>query len=310
MLILIRRNINVSGLKLQGGMCKVELESIPSEMDEKTLDRIHGALAHSFRRDLIRFIGDMGWVPFKELQETMQAGPGTLYYHLKKCRGLITQDLEKRYILTPEGERARAYLDQDSNFTFSGISPSADTPLNRFFRLVLPVQVFRQIIVSPRTVVESTGVLLILTLLAIQAEMGVIPLFFDPELFYGVPFVPIQIVLSAAILWAALEITIFVATPVEKINPSPELLLGVPFALLPLGVLPLLYVVLAMVDMTNLLSEPLMLFLQLFLQIWTIGLLTRIVQVTKSLPMEKALVPVLLSCYLFASLAFLFPIGL
>ncbi|MHA2494911.1 MAG: hypothetical protein ACXAEI_05430 [Candidatus Hodarchaeales archaeon] len=287
----------------------MELETIPVEMDEKTLDRIHGALAHSFRRDLIRFIGDMYYVPFKELQETMQAGPGTLYYHLKKCKGLITQDLEKRYILTPEGERARAYLDRDSNFTFSGIPPSADTLLNRLFRLVLPVQVFRQIIVGPRTVLESAGVLLVLILLAIQAEMGVIPMFFDPELFFGAPLVPIQVVLSAVILWVVLEITIFVATPVEKINPSSELFLGVPFALLPLGVLPLLYVILDMTDMTNLLSEPSMLLLQLFLQIWTIGLLTRMVQVTKSLPMEKALVPVLLSCYLFASVAFLFPIG-
>ncbi|MHA2232078.1 MAG: winged helix-turn-helix domain-containing protein [Candidatus Hodarchaeales archaeon] len=287
----------------------MELESFPSEMDEKTLDRIHGALAHSFRRDLLRFIGDMGWVPFKDLQATMQAGPGTLYYHLKKCRGLITQDLEKRYILTPEGERARAYLDRDSNFTFSGIPPSAETLLNRLFRFVLPIQVFRQIIVSPRTIVESAGILLMLTLLAIQAEMGVIPLFFDPELYFGALFVPIQVILSAIILWVALEITIFVATAVEKINPSPELFLGVPFALLPLGVLPLLYVVLDMASMTDLLSEPVMLLLQLFLQIWTIGLLTRIVQVTKSLPMEKALVPVLLSCYLFASIAFLFPVG-
>ncbi len=280
------------------------------EIDEKALDRIHGALSHSFRRDLIRFIGGMGWVPFKDLQETMQTGPGTLYYHLKKCKGLITQDLQKRYILTPEGEKARSYIDRDTNFSFSGLPSSAETPLNSLLRIILPVQIFRQLIFNPRTVFEATGVIIILTLFAIQAEMGVIPLFFDSKLFISSPLVPVQIVLSIFVIWIVIEVAIFLSTAVDKINPSLELLLGIPFAMLPLGFLPFIYILLTMFDVNKSLTEPITLLILLFLQIWTIGLLTRIVQVTKSLPMEKALVPVLLSCYLFASAAFFLPIGM
>jgi hypothetical protein len=86
------------------------LETSPT-IESKLLEK----LAHPLRQKILILVEKEGYIGYKLLKQEINVATGTLYHHLKVLKGLIKQNNQKQYILTPEGEKALNYLFQDLN---------------------------------------------------------------------------------------------------------------------------------------------------------------------------------------------------
>lgn len=69
------------------------------------------ALASSERREMLRIIRTReGGATYSEILGELGLTTGNLNYHLKQLEGLLEKDEERRYRLTPLGERAMSFL--------------------------------------------------------------------------------------------------------------------------------------------------------------------------------------------------------
>ena len=72
--------------------------------------RFYTVLGHPLRRRLLKVLGERRAVSFTDLKSALSVSVGTLYYNLDLMEGLVAQDMDKRYILTREGEVAYRLL--------------------------------------------------------------------------------------------------------------------------------------------------------------------------------------------------------
>ncbi len=78
---------------------------------EELEEVVFQALASQERREIIRVIRSReGGATYSEILGELGLTTGNLNYHLKQLEGLIEKDEERRYRLTPLGERAMAVL--------------------------------------------------------------------------------------------------------------------------------------------------------------------------------------------------------
>ena len=71
------------------------------------LQDIYAALGHAIRYDIVQYLGSFHRpVQYTELVEWLQIKPGSFYFHIKKLKGLVEQDIEKRFKLTDLGNLA------------------------------------------------------------------------------------------------------------------------------------------------------------------------------------------------------------
>ncbi len=72
--------------------------------EEIPLQNIYAALGHAIRFDIVQYLGTFHRpVQYTELVEWLQIKPGSFYFHMKKLKGLVEQDSEKRFRLTNLG---------------------------------------------------------------------------------------------------------------------------------------------------------------------------------------------------------------
>lgn len=88
----------------------VEKSEIP--IDAELLEK----LSHPLRQQILTLMERERRIGYKALKEECKVSTGTLYHHLKILKGLIEQDNQKKYLLTEEGEKAVAYLYQDTQY--------------------------------------------------------------------------------------------------------------------------------------------------------------------------------------------------
>lgn len=74
------------------------------------ITKIYGALSHPLRKRIVELIGQKSLAGFKDLKDTLEVSVGTIYYHLEMLEDLITQNEEKKYILTNKGKLALKFL--------------------------------------------------------------------------------------------------------------------------------------------------------------------------------------------------------
>jgi DNA-binding transcriptional ArsR family regulator len=80
------------------------------EVKKLDIFRIYKLLDHPVRKEIIELLGEQKRVGFKEFTEQLQINVGTLYYHFDVLSGLITQDEDRKYVLTDLGKMAYQFL--------------------------------------------------------------------------------------------------------------------------------------------------------------------------------------------------------
>ncbi|MHA2153517.1 MAG: hypothetical protein ACXAAQ_16205, partial [Candidatus Thorarchaeota archaeon] len=102
------------------------------------MDKMHSALSHSIRRQIIVMIGDHGAVSYTDLTE-LGLEPGTLYFHLdnlsKSDDPLVSRTGDKLYSLTELGLAAYTIIQQSEDQVESVVSVSERENRTRDFVL-------------------------------------------------------------------------------------------------------------------------------------------------------------------------------
>ena len=74
--------------------------------DEDDLQQIFVALGHPIRIKIIEMISQAEFAGFTRLKTGLNLSVGSLYYHLEVLGNLITQNSQRKYILSNVGEVA------------------------------------------------------------------------------------------------------------------------------------------------------------------------------------------------------------
>lgn len=81
-----------------------------SEDKAKDITKVYSALSHPLRKKIVELLGEKQLAGFKDFKDTFKVSVGTLYYHLDMLDDLITQNKEKKYVLTDKGKSALRFL--------------------------------------------------------------------------------------------------------------------------------------------------------------------------------------------------------
>lgn len=148
---------------------------------------IYKALSHPGRTRIIEVIGKKGKSGFKELHENLKVSVGTLYYHIDMLDNLITQDSQRKYILTEKGKFAYKLIEtmgeKISSFSLTEIEKRKG-PRSSFFRalrrIFLPARFFLHLSSRPIQYFPTTAVIIAFgAWIATQARLEYILIFPD-----------------------------------------------------------------------------------------------------------------------------------
>ncbi|MHA1237387.1 MAG: winged helix-turn-helix domain-containing protein [Candidatus Hodarchaeales archaeon] len=278
------------------------------------LQDMYAALGHAIRFDIIHYLGAFHRpVHYSELVEWLQIKPGSFYFHMKKLKGYVEQDSEKRFLLTSMGEVALDVMRSGKNIHSkyheipkqTGNQDQKSLP-NRF-----SIKFFGEYVrkaAFDRNFNYFVSVVIIVQVLILDlANLGMIPFFLDGGLYFGLMGCLVELIFSIVIIWLLIETIMRFFSPIRGF--SLELLSGIPLALVPLFIYPLLIVFTERIPLLSFLAEFLantqVSIVSLFiLQIITAVFLVQLLQVIKAVDFERALIPVFLVLYGFSILSF------
>ncbi|MHA1975547.1 MAG: winged helix-turn-helix domain-containing protein [Candidatus Hodarchaeales archaeon] len=287
-------------------------QSSPTLENTKVLQDIYAALGHAIRFDIVQYLGTFHRpVQYTELVDWLQIKPGSFYFHVKKLRHLVKQDSEKKFVLTPLGEIALDIMKSGKEvhlkYQSRDVTAETDEVLPERFSIKLFGEFVRKKTFDRNfkfiIALMVVGQILIIDL----ARLGTIPFFFDGGLYFGLFGSILEIILSIIVIWILLEILMRYFSPIKGF--SYELLTGIPIALSPLFVYPILvflsehiFVLAFLPDIIA--NAQISIILLFFLQIFSAVFLVQLLQVIKSVSFERALIPVFVVLYGFSILSF------
>ena len=279
------------------------------------LQDMYAALGHAIRFDIIHYLGTFHRpVQYSELVEWLQIKPGSFYFHMKKLKGFVEQDSDKRFMLTSMGEVALDVMRSGKNIHSKYHElPKQTTDDNQ---VSLPsrfsIKFFGEFVrkaTFDRKFNYFLGLAVTFQIIILNiSKLGIIPFFIDGGLYFGLIGCAIELILSILIIWLLMELIMRFFSPIKSY--SYELLSGIPLAISPLFIYPLLIIAVENIPFLSFLAEFLastqvtivMLF---FLQVLSAFFLVQLLQVIKAVDFEKALIPVFLVLYGFSILSFL-----
>lgn len=213
---------------------------------ELNLFRIYKLLDHPVRKEIIEFLGKEERLGFKELKERLQINVGTLYYHFDALSGLVTQDEDRKYILTDLGKMAYQFIaSKKGQLMELEVEERARiaSPRNRIFRYVksifLPSGFFINLYQSPKR--HLADVVLILAFgswLMIETKLEPILFFFNLETSLPPVMIVARLLIGLLLIMAISEAIgrIFF----QRSGGNLSLLIGASFSLLPVFLFPTL----------------------------------------------------------------------
>ncbi len=272
---------------------------------ESEISRIYTLLGHPLRREIIKVLGEKRQVGFTDLKSTLKVSVGTLYYNLDLLEGLVAQDEDKKYILTPKGEIAYRLL-TESEEKLNSLGFKAEKRMSRLGTLgkgFFMHGLFNYLYASTRLSMPSAlTVILFGAWITYQAQL--FPFIF---LYSDKPSVP-PILVSFWFLagWILVNVMgnliprIFYRRPLR--GGADCLLVGSCYAFLPSLILPTVWVVCRFLYWRlNLIAAQL---IMLFSVGYSLCLLTTAISTAKGLRMEKAASVTIIVLYLMLTLAF------
>jgi len=273
------------------------------EAKELDIFRIYKLLDHPIRKEIIELLGEQEKLGFKELKEKLQINVGALYYHFDALSDLITQDENRKYMLTDLGKMAYQFLtSQKAQLMEVEVKERARTagPTNKFLRgvksLFWPSGLFVNLYQSPKR--HLADVVLILAFgswLLIETKLEPVLFFFNFETLITPEMVVARLLMGLFVIIAVSEIIgrVFFGRSGGNLC----LLIGASFSLLPLFVFPTIL----LFENWNIIifRDPLGAgILQFFLQAWSLCALSSAISLSKGLRIEKAAVISLVLIYL------------
>ncbi|MEM2760264.1 MAG: winged helix-turn-helix transcriptional regulator [Nitrososphaerales archaeon] len=135
------------------------------------------------RQKLLEVIADKGPITIKDLRQITGMSVGSLYHHLSKLEQYITQDEQKRYLLSPQGKeffQSQSILQvQNIPLYSSFIMPALRNKYSSMVTIIAVLQLYvllytnsSQLLFLPvkhGSVIESVGLGLVLSILLAEA---------------------------------------------------------------------------------------------------------------------------------------------
>ncbi len=279
-----------------------------SKKDEDSF-HIYRALNHPLRKRIIELLAEKGSMSFTEFKNTLDVRVGTLYYHFDALSRLISQNEQKRYALTPLGQRAYQ-LSRSEEYTTAQpleIPKSQSGPRAYVKNLFLPSGFFSYVYASPKVGI-ALGLLVISfgSWISFQSRLVPILFFFDrapttsQEIFAPLGFVGSW--LGVFVLSDLMARGLF-----QRRGEDHLLLIGTAFSFAPAILFPLA-VYLDQLLGPRLLRDPTAArALLAILQAWSIVILSYAVSLSKGLRIDKAAIISLVVAY--TNIVLLFVLG-
>lgn len=270
--------------------------------DEVSSDttKVYEALSHPIRKRIVDLIEENGRIGFRDLKNGLKISVGTLYYHLDALGDLVAQDAERKYVLTEKGRLAIKMFasSEESLEAFEGEKkPSSLSLIGRLRAVILPRQLFAYVSSAPRRhIVEALAVVAFGSWILAEAKLEPILLFFNSRTTAAPYFIIIQFWITWIIVYALSEaLSYFIYRRKEE---HLSLLSGTAFSFIPLIFYAFLWFLIKSVSPDLLLNTILWWGLLLVCQIWSVGLLSIAISVSKGLRIDKAAVISFLIQYL------------
>lgn len=255
-----------------------------------SIARVYSALGNPHRRQIVEILKDKGKAGFKELHEALKISVGALYHHLDMLEGIVTQGLDKKYVLTDRGRSAVDTLSLSEEKIFAGISPTllGESRLGFLAKEILfgrtLFDYFNQepwrslplavLIVAAGGVVSFATNLEPLLLFYLNPSRGIGQEWF--LLLFPVGW------LATFAVSDALSIVVF-----HRRGGELSLLNGTALSMLPLLFVPGLFFITQLFSMSVRSATALIILLQVALQVWVVCLLSSAISSSKGLRMER-----------------------
>lgn len=268
-------------------------DTMSQKIKELDIFRVYKLLDHPVRKEIIELLGEHGRLGFKELKEKLRINVGALYYHFDVLGDLLTQDENRKYILTDLGRMAYQFLTSEKAQLIdievkekAKMLRSSNKILRGLKSLFWPSTFFIKLYESPKRHVADAVLILILgSWFLIEAKVEPILFFFNTG---GSPSSEIII----AKLLTSLIVIVSVSEVISRIFFKRSggvlcLFIGVSFSLIPLFIFP----VLLLFENSNMpiFRDPLFEgIIQFFLQVWSLCILTSAISLSKGFKAEKA----------------------
>jgi len=274
-------------------------------MNEEKLMEITGvykSLGHPHRKKIIEIVGEKGRSGFKELHENLNISVGALYYHIDMLNYLISQDDQRKYILTERGKLAYKLLkteeEQLSSLSLTetkkpeGALPSFLVILQQTF---IPGRLFLYMSTKPFQFIPLTTIIIIFgAWITAQARLEFILVFPDSLSKASSPLIATSWVASWLVLFTLCD---FMATVFFKRKcGNLTLLIASAFSLLPLILFSCIWYASRILSFSFTAVGAILLLLPF--QVWTIGMMSTAISLSKGLRIDKAALICFITIYI------------
>jgi len=273
-----------------------------SEEKPREKARIYSALGHPHRKKIIEIIGEKGRSGFKELHENLGISVGALYYHIDMLNQLITQDEQRKYILTERGKLALKLLkteeEQLSSLSLTEVKkPEGTWPkfLATVQQIFIPGRLFLYISTQPIQSIPLTAVTIAFgAWIAVQANLEFILIFPNSLAKTSPPLIATAFVVSWLLLFTLCDFMTIILFKRKGANLT--LLIESAFSLLPLILFSCIWYLGRILNFNFTMLEATLLLLPF--QAWTIGMMSTGISLSKGLRIDKAALICFIAVYI------------
>lgn len=253
-------------------------------------------MGHPVRKGIIEHLDKAGEAGFKELKQSLGVTVGTLYYHLEILGDLVTQNPQRKYMLTEKGKSAKKLLEKGAELQSTGaLSPSIGEGLRGFLKgFFFAPRLFKTLSEKPLLFIPGAILIPILgAFLFEQAKMEPRLLLYTAQpILRSFNYILAEVLVAWFGLFVLAELITYLLY--KRSGGDLALLVGVPFSLLPSFLLPL-----AIALSGNLgLTAATFTLVFLLLQAWSFLLLIALTALVKGLPVEKSAVVTLIIVFI------------
>jgi DNA-binding HxlR family transcriptional regulator len=284
---------------------------VSTEKQADNIAKLYSALGNAYRRKIVEILRDNGKAGFKELHAALKISVGALYHHLEMLEGIVTQDSEKKYVLTDLGRSAITILGASEERIISGnIHPLKETRLGFLSKeIFLGRSLFRYL---NEESLRSLPLAILTVALGgwVSAQSGLEPLllfYVNPSSLLGQGWFILLFPIAWLATFAAADLLCIVIF--HRRGGEVSLLNGTAFAMLPLLLVPGISLLTRQFTPGRTLDVPVIL-LSMVLQAWVVSLLANALSVSKGLKLERTALVSLAVMYLnIITLVALLPFG-
>jgi hypothetical protein len=263
---------------------------------------VYKALGHPHRKKIIEIIGEKGRSGFKELHENLNISVGALYYHIDMLNHLITQDAQRKYILTERGKLAYKLLKtQDERLSSLSLTEVKKPEgawtsfLVTLQQIFIPERLFLYISNQPIQGIPLTAVIVAFgTWIAAQANLEFILVFPNSLSKTSPPLIATSFVVSWLILFTLCDFMTIILFKRKGANLT--LLIESAFSLLPLILFSCIWYLGRILNFSFTMLEATLLLLPF--QAWTIGIMSTAISLSKGLRIDKAALICFIAVYI------------